>query len=49
MTNPHPSSAVDPRTAAAPVAESERIEIVEPGQRWKVDLDIGDQLIGTRA
>jgi hypothetical protein len=25
-----------------------RIAIIEPGQRWQIDLDIDDQLIGTR-
>jgi hypothetical protein len=30
-------------------ADSEPIAIVEPGRRWKIDLDIGDQLIGSRS
>lgn len=29
-------------------SDSERIEIVEPGQRWTVDLDFDDQLIGDK-
>jgi hypothetical protein len=26
--------------------ETERITVIEPGRRWQIDLDIGDQLIG---
>jgi hypothetical protein len=35
--------------ALAGTGESvERIQIVEPGRRWNIDLDVDDQLIGTR-